>query len=232
MDVLTVNNIIFFLIVLQCDKVGTQAKGSAYIEMNKTKVICSVYGPRQIPKKQDISINGLLTCELKFAPFSCRQRRQYQQDNEEKELSLLLKQALESAICMHTFPNASLDVYVSVLENDGSALAAAITCAGLAIADSGIDMYDSIIGSSLKQNGDYTLLDPTYDEEMLKCDSSHGLVTIGYMPNKQQITAIQQSGILKQSTLENAVTNLIEACNRIYPLVKDCLVKSFLKQDN
>jgi hypothetical protein len=40
-------------------------------------------------------------------------------------------------------------VYVLVLENDGSALAAAITCAGLALADASVPMYDLVAAATL-----------------------------------------------------------------------------------
>jgi len=38
---------------------------------------------------------------------------------------------------------------VLVLENDGSALAAAITCAGLALADASVPMYDLVVAATL-----------------------------------------------------------------------------------
>ncbi|GAB6028428.1 Exosome complex component MTR3 [Chamberlinius hualienensis] len=133
-------------------KVGvvSQAKGSSYIEMGKTKVLCSVYGPREITKKKEgFSIKGKIHCEFKYAPFSCVIRRQFQQDQEEKELSQVMNQALEPVICSHTFPKARVDVFIQVLQNDGGALAVAITAAGAALADAGIPMFDLIMGCNL-----------------------------------------------------------------------------------
>jgi len=210
--------------------VVSQAKGSAYIEMNKTKLVCAVYGPRHIPKKSDIATNGLLNVEFKFAPFSCLQRRQSQPDSEEKELSLLLKQALEPAVCLHTFPNARLDVYILVLENAGSVVAATITCAGLALADSGIEMFDSVVGCSLKQIENRSYIDPTHEEEIHQTEKANGLVTLGYMPNRHQITTLIQTGKIPQHTLTKAIKCLMDGCQHIYPLLRDCLVKSFQKQ--
>ena len=45
-------------------------------------------------------MKGQLTCEFKFATFSCRQRRNYQQDGEEKDFSVQLLEALEPAVCL------------------------------------------------------------------------------------------------------------------------------------
>ncbi|XP_069676706.1 exosome complex component MTR3-like isoform X2 [Periplaneta americana] len=79
--------------------VVSQAKGSAYIEQNNTKVICSVFDPREIPRKSDYSVNGELYCEFRFAPFSCMKWRGHQADSYEKECSLILRRALEPAVC-------------------------------------------------------------------------------------------------------------------------------------
>lgn len=79
--------------------VVTQAKGSAYIELHNTKVLVSVFDPREIPRLSEFSPNGELYCEFKFAPFSCPERRGHQMDGEEKDLSVILKRALEPAVC-------------------------------------------------------------------------------------------------------------------------------------
>lgn len=157
-------------------KIGvvTQAKGSAYVEYNNTKVVCSVFDPREIPNRNEYSVNGELYCEFKFAPFGTMKRRAYVRDAEEKEYSINLRRALEPAVmrvsftffasrelecvrCVnlllfavqHTFPNFQVDIYVLVLENDGSPLAAAITCANLAIANASVPMYDLVTGVTM-----------------------------------------------------------------------------------
>lgn len=78
----------------------SQAKGSAYIEMGDTKVICSVFDPREVHNKTGYCVKGELFCEFKFAPFSHRKRKLHQQDAEEKEYSLILQRALEPAVCL------------------------------------------------------------------------------------------------------------------------------------
>jgi len=84
----------------------SQAKGSAYIEMGDTKVICSVFDPREISNKTGFCMQGELFCEFKFAPFSHRKRKLHQQDAEEKEYSLILQRALEPAVCLvYNFPS-------------------------------------------------------------------------------------------------------------------------------
>lgn len=57
-------------------------------------------------------MKGQLTCEFKFATFSCRVRRQYQQDNEERDYSCQLQDALEPAVRM-----VSLSQYHAYTDN-------------------------------------------------------------------------------------------------------------------
>lgn len=215
--------------------VVTQAKGSAYIELNKTKVIVSVFDPREIPNKTDYSSNGELYCEFKFAPFSCQKRRIHQQDSEEKEYSVIMKRALESAVCRHEFPNFQVDIYALVLENDGSALSAAITCAGVALAHAGVPMYDLVTAVSLGRQGKNLLVDPTNAEEMF-CSSSfstdreneHGLVILSILSTHEQISEVYQTGCFSSSTLTESIELLMEANKQIVPLVQKCLVKFVL----
>ncbi|KAJ1526757.1 hypothetical protein ONE63_008333 [Megalurothrips usitatus] len=211
--------------------VVSQAKGSAYVELSNTKVICSVFDPREIPNRVEYSQHGELYCVLKYAPFSCKTRRAHQQDSEEKELSLNLKRALEPAVCRHEFPNFQVDIYVLVLENDGGCLAAAITCAGLALADAHVPMYDLVTAASLGVTGDTMVMDPIEEEERLcsqdvKEGQNHGLVTVALMGAHTQITQVWQTGSMTSTCVSDALSRLIQLCEETYPIAQRCLVKS------
>ncbi|XP_028393371.1 exosome complex component MTR3-like [Dendronephthya gigantea] len=201
----------------------TQAKGSAYIETGKTKVICSIYGPRESLRKQEFRMKGKLTCEIKYAPFSCKRRRSPIRDSEEKDLSNIIKQALEPAIIMEKFPKAQIDIYVMVFENDGNVLAAAINCATLALVDAGIEMFDLVIASSLVQTNTNTLMDPIYNEE--NNQETTGLVTTAFLPVLNQISVLNMDGELSLTQTNQAVKKCIEACARIYPVICHCITE-------
>ncbi|KAK2175858.1 hypothetical protein NP493_702g03026 [Ridgeia piscesae] len=203
--------------------VVNEAKGSAYIELQHTKVICAVYGPREVTRREDFSMMGQLMCELKFATFSCRKRRGHQPDKRDSEYSLLLQNALEPAIMLDKFPKARMDVFVIVLQDDGSALAAAISCASVALASAGVEMYDLVAGCSLTLSGDVKLLDPSTEDEYTSekqtdaSDTSYGAVTVGLMPSLKQISALSQEG---EMTLDTA--NQV-----IQPSATPCIVTAF-----
>jgi len=52
---------------------------------------------------------------------------------------------LEPTVLFDSFPNAVVDIYITVLQNDGGILAAAITAASLALIQAGIDVKDSVV---------------------------------------------------------------------------------------
>lgn len=198
-----------------------------------------MFDPREIPNRSEYCLKGELFCQFKYATFSCPKRRSHQQDAEEKQNSYNLKQALEPAVCRHEFPNLQVDVYALVLENDGSALSAAITCAGLALAHAGIPMYDLITSVTLAICDDQKFLDPTLVEEDLsefavqKDDgnySEHGVVVFSILHTYEQISDVHQIGSMSIERLTENFDMLTKASKEIVPLVQKCLAKHVLKQ--
>ncbi|CAG9829070.1 unnamed protein product [Diabrotica balteata] len=215
----------------------SQAKGSAYIEMEKSKVIVSVFDPREIPNRSDYSLKGEIYCEFKFAPFSCKKRRLHQQDTEEKQYSVIMKQALESTVCRHEFPNFQVDIYAMVLHNDGSCLSAAITAAGLALSHAGVPMYDIITSVTLGIQQDTIFVDPSCKEQNISRfplsrdtkNNDHGIIVISKLHTHNQISHFYQTGSISLAKVTEAIGIADKACEEIVPLIKKCLVKHVIK---
>lgn len=203
-------------------------------------MIVSVFDPREIPNKTDYSLKGELYCEFKYAPFSCLIRRSHQQDSEEKHYSILMKQALEPAVCRQEFPNFQVDIYALVLQNDGSALSAAITCAGLALAHAGVPMFDLVTSVTVAVQIDRLLVDPTLEEEEVchlalqaeknsKNYHDHGIVLLSMLSTHQQISQFYQIGNLSAERLCDFIEVLSSATKDIVPLVEQVLVTHVVK---
>jgi len=85
----------------------SSAAGSAYVECGRTKVVCGVYGPKEIPRRSDFSIRGLLSCRLSRTPFSSTSvaastassmdARRKREDEERRE-GLALRDALAATV--------------------------------------------------------------------------------------------------------------------------------------
>ncbi|XP_041975295.1 exosome complex component MTR3-like isoform X2 [Aricia agestis] len=213
----------------------SQAKGSAYIELKKTKVVCSVFDPREIMHQNEYSTLGQIFCEVKFAPFSCpRKRRPHAPDAEEKALSVALRKALEPTVCRHKFPNFQIDVFVYILEHDGSCLAAAINAAGLALADAAVPMYDIITASSLAVIDNKVFVDPLEAEEYLATmnsnnEANHGVITMSMLPELKQIADFRQIGSMDVDCVTNAMNVLEKECEKIIPNIQQIIVLNVMR---
>ncbi|KAJ3055361.1 Exosome complex component MTR3, partial [Quaeritorhiza haematococci] len=113
-------------------------------------------------------------------------------DAQEKEFGLVLQQALSPAVRLEQLTKSTVDVFVYVLECDGTAacLAAAITCASLAIADAGIEMLDQVVACSSGLRDSTVTLDCTGDEEAQQL----GSLVVSYMPSVNEVTHLVHYG--------------------------------------
>lgn len=173
------------------------------------------------------STNGELFCDFKFAPYA-QKRRAVKNDIVEKSLALSLKRALLSAVCRFAFTNFQVDIFVHVIEDDGSVLAAAITCAGVALADAGIPMYDIISASTIAVFDNQILVDPTKAEEdvcsSFDLDQEHGIVVMASLQTLEQVSELWLGGLMSTETVSK-LTALLKLQNReIVPILKQILV--------
>lgn len=173
-----------------------------------------------------------LITDMRFAPFSCPERGSWIQGSEEKDLSLMLQESLRPAVCLHRYPRSQVEVNVMVLENSGAVLSHAITCASLALADAGIEMYDLVLGCSIRQDGASYMVDPTYLEEN-GCSSggedNQGRLTVAFLPSLNQISGLQSDGEMAEETLTAGVRTCIEGCYKLYPVIQQALAKATRK---
>ncbi|KAL1397015.1 hypothetical protein pipiens_010068 [Culex pipiens pipiens] len=213
--------------------VVSTAKGSAYLELGNTKVIVSVFDPREIPKQNTFRELGELYCDLKFSPFACVHRKNPQTDAEERSLAAAMTKALQPVVCRHLFPNFQIDIFANVLEDDGSVLGAVITAAGLALSDATISMFDIVTATTVAVYGDRIYLDPTLAEERLCLEGSrsgnHGVITLAKLHTLDQTSEIRLAGNVSLDLLKKACQRLNEANNDVAPVVQQMLVSKVQK---
>lgn len=157
-------------------------------------MLCSIHGPR--PRRQagraEFSGRGAIDVEATFAPFA-RQQAQTKEELERasRELSAFLENCLESSVQLARFPKSVLDVYLLVLEDDGSSFACAALCASYALAKAGVEMFDivSCCNLYLSKSGEIGV-DP--DRAMEK--DAAALCTIGILAGSGKLTCLEVSG--------------------------------------
>ena len=108
-------------------------------------------------------------------------------------------EALQPAIKMDAYPKSSIQVTIVVLENDGSCLGHAITCASLALMNAGIEMTDVVVGTTLGIfPSNVMALDCTEKEK--KHYGQCGEIVIAYMLASGSISQIMFTGCEVEAT--------------------------------
>ncbi|KAH7914690.1 3' exoribonuclease family, domain 1-domain-containing protein [Hygrophoropsis aurantiaca] len=201
----------------------SQANGSAYIETEKTKIACAVYGPRQ-SKTTTYSEKGRLNVEVKFAPFSCIRRRAPLRDAEDRSLAVSIHQAVVSSVRLELFPKSTIDVFITIIENDGleGCIASGSIAASVALADAGIEMIGLVTSCSVAIRETELWLDPTEDE----VKASKGTLVLACLPAIGHITSTWQSGATNVDETIKCMQICQDRCADIHSIVAESLVQS------
>ena len=147
------------------------ANGSSYVEYNGAKgnfnlqisrliflkVMVACIGPKDLAKREDFSLSGLLKIELSYCAFASRAARRApsKTTEEEKEQAQIIEEALKSVILLKRYPKSQIDMRVQVIcegAAETTTMAAIVTACGLAAADAGLDMYGVVIGGMGQRN--------------------------------------------------------------------------------
>ncbi|ESR37784.1 hypothetical protein CICLE_v10029091mg [Citrus x clementina] len=192
------------------------ASGSAYAEFGNTKVIVSVFGPRESKKAMMYSNIGRLNCNVSYTTFATPIRGQ---GSDHKDFSSMLHKALEGAIILETFPKTTVDVFALVLESGGSDLPVVISCASVALADAGIMMYDLVASVSVSCLGKNLLIDPVLEEESYQ----DGSLMIACMPSRYEVTQLTVTGEWSTPHFNEAMQLCLDASAKLGKIMRSCL---------
>ncbi|NXT74183.1 EXOS6 protein, partial [Zapornia atra] len=118
-----------------------------------------------------------------------------------------------------------------VLQDGGSALAAAISAAALALADAGVEMYDLAVGCALCRcpgPAAAWLLQPGEPEER----RAEARLTLALLPALNQVSAVLGGG--QGSPPESWAQALrlgLDGCHRLYPVLRQSLLRASRRRD-
>uniref|UniRef100_A0A8V5GR93 Putative exosome complex component RRP41 n=1 Tax=Melopsittacus undulatus TaxID=13146 RepID=A0A8V5GR93_MELUD len=185
-----------------------RADGSAYIEQGNTKVVALVYGPREVrgPRSRSAPDQAVLRCRFSLAPFSGPERRRG------SDLTLRLQQSLEAAVLTHLYPRSQIDVYVQVLQSDGSHCCTGTTAAALAVLDAGIPLRDVVCAGSAALAEGTALTDPNGAEEAAV---GPGLA-LALLPASGLLALVQLSARVPCERLEPVMEAAADGCRELH----------------
>uniref|UniRef100_A0A0R3RPI4 RNase_PH domain-containing protein n=1 Tax=Elaeophora elaphi TaxID=1147741 RepID=A0A0R3RPI4_9BILA len=223
-------------IVMQTGALHDQ-KGTVYVEFGSTKIICSVDGPKEITKSADVDpTEGQICVFLKNVSVENSgvpgSNSSSVSNRENSGIRNAVESALRSIVCLELFCKAQIDVEITVLNDDGGALAAALIASSLALIDSGIQVYDVCVAAHIVMLADGRIIvDPSTSSFPLSSmvDSeefprnAHLSVTVGMMPSLNQLACCEFVGIAEPYQLRHAITAAVENSLKLYPLLRKTL---------
>ncbi len=203
-----------------------RADGSAEIKWGNNKIVVAVYGPRELhPKHLAQPDRAVIRCEYRLASFSVDERKSPAPKRREIELSKIIAEALMPALFLESYPKASIDVYVQVLNADGGTRCAAIVASAVALADAGIPMRSLVTAVAVgKANGQIILdLSDVEDKE------GGGDIPVAIIQNTQEISLFQADGIFTAEEIKKVLELAIDASKQIFEIQKEALTHKFRK---
>jgi exosome complex component RRP41 len=207
-------------------KVGVlnNADGSAYVRFGNTIALASVYGPKPLyPRHLQESEKAIVNCRYSMAPFSVEERARPGPDRRSIEISKVTRLALEPAIFLEDFPKACIDVYIEILQADGSTRCTGINAASLALIDAGVPMRDLVVALSGGKIDGKIVLDLNGKEDN-NCEAD---IPIAFLPSKGEITLLQMDGNLTQDEVKKIIRMVMEAGKDIYKKQKEALLSKY-----
>jgi exosome complex component RRP41 len=204
--------------------VVSRADGSALVRFGNTVAIAAVYGPRPLyPKYLQEVKSGILRCRYNMAPFSVSERKSPGPDRRSIELSKIIRLALEPAVFLEEFPKATIDVFVEILQADGSTRVTGINAASLALASAGIPMKDLVAACSVGKIDETLILDLCgIEDNNSDCD-----MAFATMPSKEKITLLQMDGVLTKEEVAKLIEIARKACSKIYEMQKSVIREKY-----
>jgi len=200
------------------------ADGSAEIRMGKNIILAAVYGPRELhPKHRALPDRALIQCFYRMSTFSVTERKSPAPSRREKEISMIISNALTSVVLTEKYPRTTIDVYLQVLQADGGTRCASLTAASVALADAGIPMKGLISSVAVGLANDKIILD-LFDIEDQK---GSGDMPLGYSPILDEISLIQLDGVFTLNQLEEALNLGIKGSKEIYEIQKKALKEKY-----
>ena len=201
-----------------------RADGSCYLEWGGNKVLCAVYGPREaIPRHTQNPLRAIVTARYNMAAFSVEDRKRPGPDRRSREISKVISDALEKIVFTEEYPRASIDVNMEVLDAEAGTRCAALTAAGVALADAGIPMKDIPVACAAGKIGGKVVLDLGKEED----NYGDADLPVAIAPRTGEILLLQMDGHLTMDEFNQALDLAIKGCHTVSEIQKKALLQKY-----
>lgn len=214
---------------ITCKKgIFLNADGSASIEQGNTKVLASVYGPHEVKNRSKVLHDScVINCQFSMASFSTGERKSRSKgDRKSQDIGLTISKMFEAVILKELFPRSQIDIYIQVIQADGSNIAVCINAATLALIDAGVPMKDFVCAASSSFVQENYLADINHLEE----SSGNSRLTLAMLPQTDKVVLFQMDARLHKDNLEEMLNTTKKACFDINNVLRGAVKEDSLKQ--
>lgn len=208
--------------------VVNNANGSAIFSIGNTKVLASVYGPKQTRYEKE---KGKVNCFFTSAHFSTTGERKkvVRGDKKSNEFEELMKGMVESVVLFENVPHSDIDIHISVLQDDGSVDSGAVNAVSLALIDAGVPMKDFLISCSAGFFNDKAILDVTYAESINFSVISEFRVAVMGSSGLVAYVNYEQFGSSKLSlqVTKELMSLALEGCKQIHFFIREFCISNY-----
>lgn len=198
----------------------SNADGSARVQFGDTIALASLYGPRELfPRFLQEVETGILRTRYNMAPFSVVDRKSPGPDRRSVEISKVLRLALAPSVMLDDFPKATVDVFMEVIQADGSTRVTSLNAASIALASAGIPMRDLVASCSCGKIDDTLIVDLNGVED----NEGTADMAVAMLPSKNEISLLQMDGLLTREEFFKLLNLAKEKCLMIYEKQKSVL---------
>jgi ribonuclease PH len=216
--------------------ISENCSGSSTITIGDEKIICLVRGPssalRGSAAGQQFSDQGILECEVRFAPFATADQSVLSQTNSpsahERYLSQCVTTALQAAVRLDLYPKSTIFVHLLILEAKGNELSSCIMAASLALCDASVEQRDLV--SSYRISRTHAAGSGTISSGRKESTSAGDVnpdpqasLTVAMMANLEEMTYCTLEGKLQFEEIPEMQTACISGCERMRILMESVL---------
>lgn len=221
--------------------VMSKAYGSSLVELGHTKVLCQV-----TISTTSIVESGSMNVKVKFAPHIGRDAVTQRTNavspldssevsfgklrSETMQLELDLEKEITTALLpvvnLRKFPKCSVDIQITILQDDGSVLTTCICGSTLALVDANVEIKDMVTSCTVavihqKSSGDVLFLaDPTQEEST----KAQAIICLAMTPNHKEVTLWRQSGRLSSDMANQAIELCRSGCRTMHKFMREVWV--------
>lgn len=163
---------------------------------------------------QSVAAEGTIACNISFVAFASERRRNPGSNKKQsQELAAAVESVARATCVLAQYPMSHIQIYIEVVQQDGSEKAACINAAIMALADASIAMRDSVVALTAGIIDNKVILDLTTQEVRSQCPS---VLMVVNSHKTDAIVLFEMDCRVSEDALQKMVDGVTEGAKKMY----------------